>query len=168
MDWQETSGGEHCFLRFRGLEMVRYLRQFTLIIILTRLIADFTASDALVVAELTHLKYPIPGIKMDGYEVLPSGHLRPLDLIISSPNANWIPNVLEDDTLVCVRMDGSFYTADFTKVPQLYFQGTYYLPYVLCRPPSEVIVEHPSGKTLVTCRTLTALLRICSFKKILV
>jgi len=65
MDWQEMSGGEHCFLRFRGLEMVHYLRQFTLIIILTRLIADFTASDALVVAELTHLKYPIPGIKMD-------------------------------------------------------------------------------------------------------
>jgi len=106
------------------------------------LIAAFTASDALVVAELTHLNYPIPGVKMDRDDNLPSGHLRPLDLIISSPNARWIPNMSEDGLLVCARIDGSFYTADFTKVPQIYFQGTYYLPYILCRPPPELLAGH--------------------------
>jgi len=113
MDWQETSGGEHCFLRFQGLEMVCYLRQFTLIIILTRLIADFTASDALVVAELTHLKYPIPGIKMDSYKVLPSGHLQPLDLIISSPNAS--------SQLVCVTFLSRDDSSEHSQKPSLQF-----------------------------------------------
>jgi len=80
---------------------------------------------------------------MDLYEVFPSSHLRPLDLIISSPNARWIPNLSEDDILVYARIDGSFYTADFTKVPQIFFQGTYYLPYVLCRPSPELLVDHP-------------------------
>jgi len=80
---------------------------------------------------------------MDRYKVLPNGHLRPLDLIISSPNARWIPNMSEDDILRCVRLDGSFYTADFMKVPQIYFQGTYYLPYVLSRPPPKLLDGHP-------------------------
>ena len=55
---------------------------------------------------------------------------------------SWAPNMAKDELFIRVRRDGRFYTADFTLVPQLYFGNTYYLPYVLRKPPTEELTKH--------------------------
>ena len=121
--------------------MVRYAGLASMHNILNPRIA-FTALDALSIAELHKLKYAIPQLQYDKFEEFANGTCRPTRLIISSPNMPWVPDVAKDQLLIRVRLDGRFYTADFTLVPQLYFEGTYYMPYVLTKPPAEELASH--------------------------
>lgn len=54
-----------------------------------------------------------------------------------------IPDLLEDGRTVQSREDGRFYSADFTVTAQWYYPETFYLPFVLVRPPEEKISSHP-------------------------
>jgi len=101
-----------------------------------------TVTDALCVAELRRLPYKIPHLKVDPHEEFSDGTIRPTDPFMTTPNANWCPNVSADRKEVCARTDGRFYTADLSLFPQVYFPKTYYQPYGLARPSLEELPGH--------------------------
>jgi hypothetical protein len=72
-----------------------------------------------------------------------AGREKPRRLVITSPNATWIPNVQQDQVDVRARRDGTFYTADFSLMPQWFFKGTYYFPFVRRKPAADILKDHP-------------------------
>lgn len=53
----------------------------------------------------------------------------------------YIPHIMSDRMEVWVRADGRYAECDFTTGPQLYFEGTYYLPYVRKQPTRDFATD---------------------------
>ena len=93
------------------------------------------ATDALSAHELGRFpQYKIPGLETGFMDVDRHGHPIPQHYFITSPNMTTIPDITKDTSVVRVRKDGRFATADFTLFPQWFAIGTYYLPYVRKKP----------------------------------
>jgi hypothetical protein len=68
--------------------------------------------------------------------------LVPLGLFITTPNMDYIPDFTRDYRDVWIRQDGRYFVHDFTLYPQWYFEGTYYMPFVLRKPSAEDLEGH--------------------------
>ncbi|KDR79081.1 hypothetical protein GALMADRAFT_63130, partial [Galerina marginata CBS 339.88] len=69
----------------------------------------------------------------------------PNGIVVTSPNMDWIPDIMKDSEQVLVRMDGHFFLADTGSAPQLFYYGTYFLPFTPVRPPASEISQHEFG-----------------------
>jgi hypothetical protein len=106
----------------------------------------YEAGDALVWAEID-AGFPtcVPFRTLEGsgyYELNTVENPRPTDLFITSPNMDFIPSIYHDRNQVWIRKNGRYYVHDFTLYPQWYFEGTYYMPFVFRRPPTEDLGAH--------------------------
>jgi hypothetical protein len=61
---------------------------------------------------------------------------------ITSPNIDFIPSNRYDNNNVWIRHNERYYIHDFTLYSQWYFEGTYYLPFVLRRPLAHTLDIH--------------------------
>lgn len=106
----------------------------------------FTAADALSWCEYNGARYHyhFPGLMRPPLVVPPGMKQPPLSFFVTSPNANYIPDLIKyDRASVMLRTDGRFFTNDFMIFPQWYFPGTYYLPFIRKKPAAEMLATHP-------------------------
>ncbi|KDR65451.1 hypothetical protein GALMADRAFT_81854, partial [Galerina marginata CBS 339.88] len=71
------------------------------------------------------------------------GRLIPTRFIVTTPNMTYIPDFSKDEASVRLRLDGRYYTGDFTQWPQWYHSATPYLPSVQARPSRKALKTHP-------------------------
>ncbi|KAF5362322.1 hypothetical protein D9756_002850 [Leucocoprinus leucothites] len=64
-------------------------------------------------------------------------------LVITTPNAHWLPEVSLGHQVVTMREDGRWGTQDFAQWPQWFFDGQDHFPYILRKPPPEQLESHP-------------------------
>ncbi|KDR65488.1 hypothetical protein GALMADRAFT_49135, partial [Galerina marginata CBS 339.88] len=69
----------------------------------------------------------------------------PTGMVVTSPNATWIPDIAKDSAKVLPRIDGHYFLADTGKAPQQFYRGSYFLPFLLTRPPENEILDHEFG-----------------------
>ncbi|KDR70610.1 hypothetical protein GALMADRAFT_144513 [Galerina marginata CBS 339.88] len=82
--------------------------------------SEFQVLDGHVIAEIGGLHYKVPRLEYGVVGVDSRGYNIPRTLVITSPNADWIPDIEQDPREVRARRDGTFYTADFSRFPQLF------------------------------------------------
>ena len=68
--------------------------------------------------------------------------LVPFGVFITSPNMDYVPDFTCKPREVWICRDGRYFVHDFTLYPQWYFQGTYYLPFILRKPCAEILKDH--------------------------
>ncbi|KDR65038.1 hypothetical protein GALMADRAFT_149044 [Galerina marginata CBS 339.88] len=107
----------------------------------------YVGTDALVIHEYKcGLQYALPGLDFGVRgEEDDRGYLRPTGIVITSPNMDWILDIMKDSNDVLARIDGFYFLADTCKAPQNFYLGTYFLPFVLVRPPDSEISRHEFG-----------------------
>ncbi len=64
-------------------------------------------------------------------------------MVITTPNADYLPNVNLNHQIVICRRDGRWGPHDWTQWPQWYFDDYDHFPYILHRPAKENLAEHP-------------------------
>ena len=104
-------------------------------------IEEYQAGDALAWYEAGRVRVPPRSLEHTALESTPDDP-RPCNLFVTSPNVDFIPVLNFDDNNVWIRHNGRYYVHDFTLYPQWYFEGTYYLPFVLRRPPANTLDAH--------------------------
>ena len=73
------------------------------------------------------------------------GQTIPNRMIVTSPNADWMPFISLRPRAVRAREDGRFAWADFTVCPQWFIDTHWHLPFVRSRPPEAKIKDHELG-----------------------
>ena len=73
------------------------------------------------------------------------GQTIPNRMIVTSPNADWMPFISLRPRAVRAREDGRFAWADFTVCPQWFIDNHWHLPFVRSRPPEAKIKDHELG-----------------------
>jgi len=102
----------------------------------------YEAGDALVWSEISwSTRVPPRSLEHAALENMLENP-RPTGLFITLPNVDFIPSNRYDDNTVWIRCNGRYYVHDFMLYPQWYFEGTYYLPFVLRRPPAHALEIH--------------------------
>jgi len=73
---------------------------------------------------------------------LQPGQTIPNRMIVTSPNAHWMPFISLRLQAVRAREDSRFAWADFTGCPQWFIDTHWHLPFVRLRPPEAKIKDH--------------------------
>jgi hypothetical protein len=119
---------------------------YVVLVVADEFLEKYEAGDALVWAELYHHPIRVPFRALNDPIVhLPNRTITedlPSDLIVTSPNMDFIPALRYDLSDVWIRADGRYGVHDFTLYPQWYFEGTYYLPFIPRKPPADVLKDH--------------------------
>ncbi len=64
-------------------------------------------------------------------------------LIITTPNANYLPNINLGQQVIVSRLDTRYGPEDWARWPQWYFEDYNHFPYILRRPSKEDMPVHP-------------------------
>lgn len=71
-------------------------------------------------------------------------HLRKSErLVISTPNANYLPHVNLGNQVISMCVDGRWGAEDWGQWPQWYFDGQEHFPYILRKPAKKDLESHP-------------------------
>ncbi|KDR65273.1 hypothetical protein GALMADRAFT_82047, partial [Galerina marginata CBS 339.88] len=70
------------------------------------------------------------------------GYSRPTGMVITSPNMDWIPAIVQDSEKVLPRTDGHYVLSDSCRAPLFHYNGTYFLTFVPTRPPDDELAQH--------------------------
>ncbi|KAJ7589949.1 hypothetical protein C8J56DRAFT_1048112 [Mycena floridula] len=96
----------------------------------------------------THLDAKLLTVLPNIDETLPTApnpdenHLYPRNIIMTTPNADYMPNPFLERQRIRAFDDGTFGAADFTITPQLWFPGSGHLAWVLRRPSDNQLKRH--------------------------
>lgn len=101
-------------------------------------LAEIQATDALLIGQLdaTYAAVHSPGSKLSGGAIADP-------LIITTPNADYLPSINLSQQTVVSRRDARWGPEDWTQWPQWYFGEFHHFPYVLRRPLKQEMPTHP-------------------------
>ncbi|KAJ3564158.1 hypothetical protein NP233_g8475 [Leucocoprinus birnbaumii] len=96
----------------------------------------FTGADAKLIGVLESTNNTATNRASDG---------KPLreTLVITTPNADWLPQINLGTQDVKVYHDGRWGTSDFAQWPQWYFDEQDHFPYILRKPKPQALEHHP-------------------------
>jgi len=102
------------------------------------------AYDALAIAGLNKAYTPYQKTEI-AQPYLQPGQTIPNRMIVTSPNADWMPFISLRLQAVHAREDGRFAWADFTVCPQWFIDTHWHLPFIRSHPPKAKIKDHELG-----------------------
>ncbi|KIK02231.1 hypothetical protein K443DRAFT_97233 [Laccaria amethystina LaAM-08-1] len=103
---------------------------------------EIMAYDALSIAELNE-EYTLPNnCPLPLSPSISPGQGIPRRIIVTSPNADWMPYISLRARDVRAREDGRFGWADFTVCPQWFIESQWHLPFIRTRPTAATIQSH--------------------------